>query len=143
MTRSHAILCLLFVVAGCAPQLVDPPGATTDLAFDAFHRANTLEVAVASIVSDLPTTRFSIVPGSADPTDVTLSWIVRGTLPAHARECLVFPAGAEPTETDKRLVIWTVAVGGEEYRSFVYPPGAWVSYAGTIVGLFDPTGMAE
>ena len=142
MSTRHALLCLLFL-AGCAHNLVDPPGATTDLGFDAFHRAYALEVAVASIVSDLPPGRISIVPGSGDPVDVTLSWIVRGTLTEHGRECLVFPAGAEPTETEKKLVIWAVVLGGEEYRSFVLPPGAWLSYMGTVVGLFDPTGMAE
>lgn len=114
----------------------------TDLGFDAFHRASSLEVAVASVVSSLPPSRLSIVPGSGDPVDVTLSWIVRGTLTEHGRECLVFPAGAEPTETEKKLVVWAVVVGGEEYRSFVLPPGAWLAYIGTIVGLFDPTGLA-
>lgn len=133
----------LLLAAGCSPQLVDPPGATTDLAFDAFHRASTLEVAVASIVSDLPMTRFAIVPGSGDPIDVTLSWIVRGELAERGRQCTVYPPGAEPDETEKKLVIWTVAHGGEEYRSFVLPPGAWLAYVGTILGLVDPTGLLE
>ena len=141
--RTRLLLLSLLVAAGCTPNLVDPPGAMTDLGFDAFHRANTLEVAIAKLCSDLPTSRLSIVPGSGDPVDVTLSWIVRGALTERGTECLVFPAGAEPKETEKRLVIWVVVLGGEEYRSFVFPPGAWLSYIGTLCGLIDPTGIAE
>jgi hypothetical protein len=143
MRSSLALLLVLWLGGGCTPPLVDPPGATTDLGFDAYHRANTLEVAIASIASDLPTTRLSIVPGSGDPVDVTLSWIVRGTLAERGTDCLVFPAGAEPKETEKRLVVWSVVLGGEEYRSFVFPPGAWLAYIGMLCGLLDPTGIAE
>src|SRR5579862_4268304 len=98
MLRTSLLFLVLLVAPGCAHQLVDPPGATTDLGFDAFHRANTLEVAIANLTSFLPTSRLAIVPGSGDPVDITLSWIVRGALTERGTECLVFPPGAEPKE---------------------------------------------
>src|SRR4051794_1471365 len=118
MRGSSLLALLLLVGAGCsAPQLVDPPGAQTDLGFDAFHRATALDVAISNLTSDLPTERIAIVPGSGDPTDSTLVWIVRGALAVRGTDAVVYPAGSEPVETEKRLVVWCVVIGGEEYRS--------------------------
>src|SRR5581483_11648590 len=99
--------------------------------------------AIATLSSDLPAERIAIVPGSGDPVDATLVWIVRGALAARGTDGLIFPAGSNPKETRKKLVIWCVVVGGEEYRSFVAPPGAWLDWIGTIVGYLDPTGFAK
>ncbi|MEZ0228456.1 MAG: hypothetical protein ACAI25_07505 [Planctomycetota bacterium] len=137
------VFVLALLGAGCTPPLVDPPGATTDLGFDAFHRANALEIAIANLTSDLPADRIAIVPGSGDPVDATLVWVVRGALAARGTDGLVFPAGSEPRETEKRLVVWSVVLGGEEYRSFVFPPGAWLDWIGTFLGYVDPTGIAQ
>jgi hypothetical protein len=137
------VAAFVLLAAGCTPPLVDPPGATTDLGFDAFHRANALEVAIANLTSGLPVERIAIVPGSGDPVDATLVWIVRGALAERGTDALVFPAGSEPTETEKRLVVWSVVLGGEEYRSFVFPPGAWLGYLATLLGYVDPTGLLQ
>jgi hypothetical protein len=141
--RASLLLAALVLASGCAHDLVEPPGAMTDLGFDAFHRANALEVAIANVTSDLPNVSIGIVPGSGDPVDTTLSWIVRGALAARGTDCLVFPTGSESKETEKRLVVWAVVLGGEEYRSFLFPPGPWLAYVGTILGLFEPTGFLE
>lgn len=142
MGRSLLLLAAL-LAAGCTHQLVDPPGAMTDLGFDAFHRANSLEVAIAALASDLPVASIGIVPGSGDPVDATLVWIVRGALAERGTDCVVYPAGSEATETEKRLTVWAVVLGGEEYRSFLFPPGPWLSYIGTVLGLVEPTGTLE
>ncbi len=146
-SRLGLLVCIVLLATlapGCSsPPLVDPPGAQTDLGFDAFHRANALENAIANLTSDLPAERIAIVPGSADPTDSTLVWIVRGALAARGTDGIVYPVGSTPTETTKRLVVWSVVFGGEEYRSFVFPPGEWMGRIAFILGYVDPTGFAK